>query len=158
MSKQATKKELTGWHVLGILVAFFGIMLAVNVYFTVMAVKTFSGEDVPRSYRQGLEYNHTLQIRAAQKALGWEALVNTIADKIIVDLRDKDGQVLHDISLTGKLRHPATLSNDQVLNFERQEDGTYQASIFGLMGQWKLEALATTEEGDFRFEYELWLQ
>lgn len=152
------KRELTGRHVLFMLLAFFGVMLSVNVFFTVMAVKSFSGEDVPRSYRQGIEYNKTIERRAAQNALGWSAHINSAKDKIIIEIRDKEKQPIADLSVSGQLRHPATLSNDQTLEFIQQPNGSYHADIFGLQGKWELEGTARSETSEFQFEYELWLQ
>lgn len=152
------EKELTGQHVLIMLLAFFGIMLSVNVYFTVMAVKSFSGEDVPRSYRQGLDYNQTLESRAAQNELGWSAHVNAVADRVIVEVRSASGEPIDNLQLTGGLHHPATLSNDQTLTFTPDGNGRYVAKIFGLQGRWKLKAIAVEDQAEFRFESDLWLE
>ncbi len=152
------EKELTGKHVLAMLLVFFGVMLCVNIFFTVMAVQSFSGEDVPRSYRQGLEYNRTLHSRAVQNALGWSAHVNALDEKLFVEFRDRDGERLSNLGLTGVLRHPATLSNDQILQFEQTANGRFEAKIFGLKGKWVLKGEATSENEIFQFEYELWLQ
>lgn len=122
-----------------------------------MAVKSFSGEDVPRSYRQGLEYNETLAGRSAQNELGWSAHVNTVGDEILIVIRDRNGQTLNGLAVTGTLRHPASLSNDQLLKFKQDIDGVYRATVFGLRGKWQLNAVAVANEIDFAFEYDLWL-
>ena len=56
--------ELKGWHVLLILMAFFGVMFSVNGVFLYHAITSFPGEDVKKSYVQGLNYNDTLAVRA----------------------------------------------------------------------------------------------
>ena len=152
------KRELTGRHVWIRLLVFFGTMLSVNIYFTVMAVKSFSGEDVPRSYRQGLDYNQTLESRASQTAMGWSAHVNTNNDKIIIEVRSANGEPIENLQLSASLHHPATLSNDEKLNFEKLGKGRYAATIFGLKGRWNLKAVAVKDQVDFRFESELWLK
>jgi len=157
MPEQTKLKELTGRHVLFILLAFFGVMLSVNIYFTVMAVKSFSGEDVPRSYRQGLEYNQTIEARNRQDALGWTVTANAANDRVLVQIHDRQGNAVSGLDLDGKLRHPATLSNDQTLNFQEIEPGLYEAAIMGLAGKWSLVAVATQNDDSFRFEHELWL-
>ena len=69
----ATHFQVRGWHVLTALLAFFGAIIAVNIAFAVIAVRSFPGEDVRRSYVQGLQYNDTLAERRVQQALGWQA-------------------------------------------------------------------------------------
>lgn len=151
------QKELTGWHVLFLLLGFFGIMLVVNIYFTVMAVKTFSGEDVPRSYRQGLDYNQTIEMRTQQANLGWTAAANSEGDRILVSISDPSGTPISGLTFTAKLRHPATLSNDRLLDFTETKPGIYEAKILGLKGKWLLMAATSNQEDIFRFEHELWL-
>ena len=155
--KTKKTKELTGKHVLLMLLAFFGVTLSVNIIFTVAAVKSFSGEDVPRSYRQGLEYNDVIAARETQTDLGWQVCANTAADRILVRFSDADGLPISGLQIDGKLRHPATLSNDQELQFIEISNGVYEARIMGLRGRWDLSAIAIKESDKFRFEHEIWL-
>ncbi|MEY3233181.1 MAG: hypothetical protein RL230_452 [Pseudomonadota bacterium] len=62
--------RLTGWHVLAMLGALFGVMLAVNTLFVFLALKTFSGE-TDHAYINGLKFNETLAAKARQSELGW---------------------------------------------------------------------------------------
>jgi nitrogen fixation protein FixH len=155
------QKQLTGRHVLFMLLAFFGVMIVVNAYFTFVAVKSFRGEDVPRSYRQGLEYNQTLAARAEQERSGWTAGVNTIkADatplKIILEFKDKDNRPLPGLAIYAKLRHPVDTGLDQMLSFTDIGNGRYIANPNPLTGHWTLEDDA--QQGDFVFKvrHELW--
>ena len=55
MSAPAAREfRLNGWHVLAMLVAFFGVVIAVNVGFAVQAYSTFPGEVTARPYEEGL--------------------------------------------------------------------------------------------------------
>ena len=51
----APRGKLTGWHVLWIMLGFFGLMFTVNGIFLYHAITSFPGEDVKKSYLQGLE-------------------------------------------------------------------------------------------------------
>ena len=62
-----------GWHVLVLIVLFFSVTIGVNATFITLAMRTHPGEDVPRSYYQGLNYNETLARRHEQAELGWSA-------------------------------------------------------------------------------------
>lgn len=150
------EKELTGRHVLFMLLAFFGVMLAVNIYFTFMAVTSFRGEDVPRSYRQGLEYNQTIAARTLQNQLGWTVHVNTTESHIVLAFRDAEGQPLNHLKVEAKLRHPIDTAKDVPLTFTQDSQGRYKTHAPNLEGRWLLIANAHTDEQNFKFEYELW--
>ena len=100
------KKELTGKHVLLIVIAIFGVVFAVNGFMVMQAVKTFRGEDTKQSYRQGLAYNETLDMRAQQKALGWRAKIDLNARIISLAIEDKSGMPVRGLTVTGLLKHP----------------------------------------------------
>jgi nitrogen fixation protein FixH len=155
---QMKQKELTGRHVLIMLVTFFGILIAVNVYFTVMAVSSFRGEDVKGSYRQGLEYNQTIAAREQQKALGWTVKANLLSDiqsdkTLIVQFKDSNDISINGLTIEGALRHPTDLQQDKAVTFEPKNDGRYEIDLSGLNGQWQLRATATNGEDTFLFEH-----
>jgi len=150
------EKELTGRHVLMMLLTFFGVMLAVNIYFTFAAVTSFRGEDVPRSYRQGLEYNKTLAARTLQNEMGWTARINKNESHIILAFQDIEGQPINNLNIEAKLRHPVDTARDIPLVFQQDGKGRYAARATPLQGKWLLSANAYKNEQNFKFEYELW--
>ncbi|MEZ5994601.1 MAG: FixH family protein [Hyphomonadaceae bacterium] len=158
MSSAAPK--LRGWHVLGMLLAFFGAVIAVNVFFAVVAVESFPGEDVPRSYAQGLEYNQTLAERRAQAALGWSVTAG-LADTgrgadLEVTLTDGSGAAVVGAELTGALQWPANASLDRDVRFESAGAGRYVAHLGALhRGRWRLRGRAVRGESARDFEAEL---
>jgi nitrogen fixation protein FixH len=158
MSTKVKQKELTGRHVLLMLLAFFGVMLAVNAYFTVAAVKTFRGEDVKRSYRQGLDYNQTLQQRAQQSELGWTVAANTnvIADdriEILLSFNNQDSRGIGNLKITGGLSHRVDSRFDKQVTFRPVGGGRYKAVTEGLEGPYILKAVANKDDTAFRFEH-----
>lgn len=152
-------RELTGKHVLAMLVVFFGIIITVSIVFTTLAVKSFRGEDIKQSYRQGIEYNETLAERAVQSDLGWRAAINvtgTIDDRrLIVKVTGPDDRGLTDLIITGRLRHPADQTLDRPLAFTVGADGLARADLSGLYGQWSVQAQATNADGQRQFRYDL---
>lgn len=151
-------KELTGRHVLMMVVAFFAIIVVVNIYFITAAVTSFRGEDVKGSYRQGLEYNQTLAARSEQNALGWKVSANVIADTkddehIIISAVDKQGRSLQNLTFESVLRHPTDLKQDRDVTLKPLGNGRYKASLEGLSGSWQLRATAYDGETAFRFEH-----
>lgn len=147
-------KGLTGWHVLFMLLGFFGVMIAVNAYFLVAAVTSFRGEDVPRSYRQGLEYNQTIAARETQTAMGWTAEVNVTGKQLVINIQDRNGYNVKGLQIDAKLRHPVDTALDVPLTFTFS-GGAYSAEIPPLQGQWKLTGTASNGTAPFTFEYDL---
>lgn len=159
MSKEFT---LTGRHVLIGLVVFFGAVIAVNVAFAVAAVRSFPGEDVRRSYLQGLAYNDTLADRRAQEALGWQAAAafRTAEDGgavLEVVLRTSDGAPLDGAEVNGDLRRAATARFDREFALTPIGGGRYAVDLGVLeTGRWLLRARAAdARDGALDFEAEL---
>jgi nitrogen fixation protein FixH len=143
---------LRGWHVLAAMLAFFGVVIGVNIAFAVIAVRSFPGEDVQRSYLQGLNYNETIAARRAQAALGWQAdaaLSRDGEDAVLtVDLRARDGAPLDGAALTGALRWPTDSRLDHALIFSALGGGRYVARLGALHdGRWLLRAHAADAAG-----------
>lgn len=161
--KAKTERELTGRHVLIMLIGFFGIILAINVYFAFAAVKTFRGEDVPRSYRQGLEYNQTIAARATQNKMGWRVRYNTVSlgegqSDLIIAISDKNGVPISGLSLSGILRHPTDTKRDLAVNLTEEKSGKYKSTLVIPNGQWTLMAAARNAQQSFDFQYDLWVK
>jgi nitrogen fixation protein FixH len=152
--------ELRGWHVLAMLLAFFGAVIAVNVTFITYALGSFPGEDVRRSYVQGLEYNDTLAERHAQAALGWRAAAALNAREqgavLEVTLRTRDGAPLEGAAVSGALQWPTTSEFDRELVFNPAGNGRYVAQLGELpTGRWRLRARAERGDGALDFESDL---
>lgn len=143
---------LKGWHVLAAFVGFFGVVFSVNAFFITKAFETFPGEDTRRSYVQGLAYNDVLEERAAQAELGWSASANLTEDRVLVEVRDADGEPVNSLRLSGALRHPANMQLDRDLTFTEVRPGVYGAGVADLPeGRWELNAEA---EGETPFAVE----
>jgi nitrogen fixation protein FixH len=138
-SNETSGKELKGWHVLLIMLGFFGVMFAVNGVFLYHAITSFPGEDVKKSYVQGLNYNDTLAARAAQAELGWKAEAGLDGDTLVFRLQDADGAPLSNYAVIGELRRMATRDADQAIIYRAAANGEYVADAGGLApGQWSL--------------------
>lgn len=156
----AARAEIRGWHVLAAMLGFFGIVIAVNAAFIVFAVRSFPGEDVRRSYLQGLHYNETLSARRMQSALGWQANASLEQSgdgaALAVTLRARDGAPLTHASLSGNLQWPTDARLDRTLVFEPAGAGRYVARLHDLTpGRWRLRARAQHDADALDFESEL---
>ncbi len=144
--------RLTGWHVLAMLSAFFGVMIAVNILFVVLAITTHPGEIAPRAYVQGLKFNDAIAERDASIARGWKmgaALHPTASGAaVVVKLRDRAGDPVRGADVTASLRRPVASDDDRTLHFVEIAPGDYRADIGPLQhGQWLFEGAAQTAQG-----------
>lgn len=144
--------RLTGWHVLAMLSAFFGVMIAVNILFVVMAIRTHPGEIAPRAYVQGLKFNDALAARDASIARGWRlgAALHTTPSgaAVVVKLRDQAGDPVRGAEVDATLRRPVASDADHTLHFVEIAPGDYGADVGPLSkGQWLFEGAAQTKQG-----------
>lgn len=149
---------LRGIHVLWGILAFFGVMIAVQTVFVVQAVRTFPGEEVEKSYVQGLDYNQTLERRAIQRRLGWTAQAGLEADSaLVVRLNDASAQPLESLQVTARARHPG--GPEDVIKLVERRAGEYAAPIAVTPGRLKVTIEARRDEGaDVLFEADKMLE
>ncbi|HXI87801.1 MAG TPA: FixH family protein [Parvularculaceae bacterium] len=151
-------KKLTGLRVLFILIGFFGVVIAVNIWFVVEALGTFPGEEVKNPYLEGIHYNALLEERAKEKALGWTAdLVGVRRDGddllISVIYRDKEGGTLSNLSVKGALKRATHAGDDKDLIFEQVGAAYVARASKARGGLWDLSAIASSTDGG-RLEFE----
>lgn len=139
MSMASIEKELKGHHVLAMILAFFGVIIAVNFVMAYLAESTWSGLVVENGYVASQSFNSDLAKAKAQEALGWN--VGFTADKsdIKITFADAKGANIDSLTLTGKLQRTVTDKEDQVLSFGWMGSGTYVAPARLAPGLWEVE-------------------
>lgn len=139
MSMASIEKELKGHHVLAMILAFFGVIIAVNFVMAYLAESTWSGLVVENGYVASQSFNSDLAKAKAQEALGWN--VGFTADKsdIKITFADAKGANIDSLTLTGKLQRTVTDKEDQVLTFGWMGSGTYVAPARLAPGLWEVE-------------------
>lgn len=149
MSDQAIDSgfRLSGWHVLAILLGMFGTVIAVNVVFAWLALKTFSGEQ-DHAYVEGLRFNERLAAEHRQAEAGWQMALSLQRGaggdaQLLAAMTQRDGTPLTGATMTGTLGRPATDGQDRALTFREVEPGLYAADLgdFG-PGRWVFRAEA----------------
>ena len=83
-------RTFSGRHMLGVMIAFFGTVIAVNVVMAREAAHSFSGEVVENSYVASQRFNGWLAQARAQQADGWAATIAFDADhRLLVSVTRK---------------------------------------------------------------------
>lgn len=140
MTSDTRQGKLKGWHVLIWMGGFFGLMFAVNGVFLYQALASFPGEDTPKSYLQGLQYNTLLDERAEQAALGWTAQVGVLDEDLVLRISNREGNPVSYRPVIVELGRPATTTADETLTLDAVAPGEYRADVSGLLaGQWNAD-------------------
>jgi len=151
-------REIKGWHVLAATLVFFAVTIAVNGLFIGLAVGTFSGEEAPKSYRQGLAYNDVLDRRARQVALGWSAALAAERGEVVVTVTDAAGAPVTGLALDGAARHPSDAALDRRLDFAEAGRGRYVAPLTPRLDEGAWTVRAADESAPFEVERRIWIR
>lgn len=137
MSNQ-TVKPFTGYHMAAILIGFFGIVIAVNIYMAKVAVGTFGGTVVDNSYIASQQYNEWLAEADKEAKLGWTvAAARAAGDKVRLVV-DDNGVAGLNFNVSAKAEHPLGRAPERVLQFASQGDGSYVSREALPAGRWLL--------------------
>lgn len=129
--------RFTGWHMAMILVAFFGVVIVVNVYMATLASRSFSGVVVDNSYVASQQYNKWLDEAAREKAVGWQVGAVRQGDGRVVVSLIGDARPDHPV-LGGEAWHPLGQEADRTVSFRPAGEGRW-ISIDPLPeGRWRL--------------------
>ena len=157
-------KRIEGRHVLIGLLAFFGVMLLANGIFLYYALGTFNGFETSQAYRKGLTYNTRIAADEIQAARGWQpvARYDDDKDRLVVEVRDRRGQSVAGLVISGEIRRPVTDAADQPVTLAEVTPARYAAPVKLAAGQWIL-AVEIIEPGGskktvFRFKQRLWVK
>jgi nitrogen fixation protein FixH len=126
------KGPFKGWHFGLIILGFFTVVFTVNGIFLFNAIKSFPGEDVRKSYTQGLDYNDTLAARASQESRGWSVgagLTGDLGEGLSVEVTDRNGNPVAGLIVEADIRHPANVSEDRKVNLTSDVPGVYTADL-----------------------------
>lgn len=150
--KAFTTGPFTGKHMTAIMVAFFAVVIGVNLIMARYASSTFGGVVVENSYVASQKYNQWLQEAAQEKALGWSAKASRLSSgQVAVRL----GGAPAGASLTGHVWHPLGRQPDRPLTFAAQPDGSFVSSQEIPAGRWRLRLEVQAQGKKWRTESEI---
>jgi nitrogen fixation protein FixH len=131
-------RPFTGWHMLAVTLAFFGVIIAVNILLAVSATSTFPGLVVENSYVASQNYNELLAAARAQEAAGWRLELSAPGGVVEATLRDASGAPRPGLAVTALAARPSTEGEDRVLTFADTGVG-YRADAALPGGQWQID-------------------
>ena len=136
-------RPLTGRAVLAMVLAFFGVVIAVNLIMVREAISTFGGVDTPSSYQAGLNFQAEAAAAAAQDALHWQVDAKLLpaarGKTVTITASDAIGQPLTHLSVSARFAHPADERRDVDLALEETAPGIYTGTAAVDAGRWTLD-------------------
>jgi nitrogen fixation protein FixH len=137
-------RQLTGRMVLIALIAFFGIIIGVNLLMMKLAIDTLPGTEVDSAYGASLAFTSELASARAQATRDWKIDAHVARDdKGVVDVSvvAQDGKRLPLTGLTfsARLEWPADRRRDVNVMLTEGGNASYRGRIDGVPpGQWTL--------------------
>lgn len=139
-------KHFTGWHMTAILIAFFGVVIAVNVLLAVEARRTFGGAISENGYVASQNYNRWIRESEAQDRLGWTAQATMQGDRLLVEIGGVDQATVSVIA-----RHPLGLAPERSIAMRALGAREFISSEAMPVGRWKLHIDIAKGEDRARF-------
>lgn len=112
------------------------VVVIVNGVMAYLAISTFTGVTVPRSYERGRGYDTVLAEAARQDSLGWQAEVNLGGGRLAVVATDREGRPIEG-RIEGVLLRPLE-GTEIALDFAPRGGGRFAAEVTPPQrGQWE---------------------
>ncbi len=148
-------RRLTGFKVLLLLIAFFGIVFAVNGYMMYTAIDTFPGLATESTYEAGRRFPKDIAAAKAQAESGWTAELTARRNsdgKAYVSFSPKDasGAPVSGLAVTVHLFRPTTDDGEHTVTLKEGEIGVYRVTTEVGPGVYDIELVADGPKGSFR--------
>lgn len=135
-------RPVTGWTVLAAMIAFFTVVIAVNLVMVRFAFTTFGGLEVESSYKAGLAFSREAADARAQDARSWkvDARILLRVEGALVEIAalDSAARPLAGFEVSAMLVHPTDRRRDQIVSLREDFPGIYRGIAGGHAGQWDL--------------------
>jgi nitrogen fixation protein FixH len=140
----ASPKPLTGRKVLFMLVAFFGVVIGVNMIMMRLAIQTLPGTEVDSAYSASLAYEKEIVAAHDQNTRNWkvDAQVRRAPDggaTLQVEARDNNGMPVSGLKFQGRFERPTDRRADHPVVLAEEANGVYRGGApLVEPGQWDL--------------------
>ncbi|MGC4025457.1 MAG: FixH family protein [Mesorhizobium sp.] len=142
MSAKGHSAGFTGRHMLLIMFAFFGVIIAVNVTMAYLARSSWTGLVVENSYVASQQFNAKMAETRAQEALGWTSNLVIADGRVRYGLSDNSGNPVRLKSVSVTFMHPVDDREDEHFDLVRGGDGIFDGPHTFSDGVWLVEVAA----------------
>ncbi len=137
-------RPLTGRFVLTALVAFFAVVIGVNLVMMRLAISTLPGTEVDSAYSASLAYQREILAARQQNDRDWrvDAHIERGPDgtaALNLHAKDRSGSSLVGLAVSGRLERPTDRRADRAIEIVERGGGNYRGTAQGVApGQWDL--------------------
>jgi nitrogen fixation protein FixH len=139
-----SQRPLTGGKVLFMLLAFFGVVIGVNMIMMRLAIQTLPGTDVDSAYSASLAYESEIAAAHDQNARNWKVDANVQRGPdggatLEVAAHDDSGKPVSGLKFHGRFERPTDRRADLPVALAETGIGIYRGSAALIApGQWDL--------------------
>jgi nitrogen fixation protein FixH len=139
----ARPHQITGLIVLGFMIAFFAIIVGVNVFMAHAAISTFGGVETASSYHAGQMFERDVAMAKAQDAQHWrvDAKLTRAADgTTLIDITAHDGAgaPVSGVAASAQFARPTNRRLDRTIMVGQTGPGHFVGNTDLAAGQWDL--------------------
>ena len=135
-------REFTGRDMLFLMIAFFAVVVSVNMAMAVIASGSWTGLVVKNSYVASQEFNEKTAELERSAAMNVHASLAYQKGEVVVQLNDSSGTVLSANTLTHRIGRPSYDGEDRSLTMSCSADGICRAQAVLGPGVWTGEVEA----------------
>lgn len=129
-------ETFTGWHMLTIMVLFFGTIVSVNVTMAYFATSSWSGLLVKNTYVASQKFDDDVALNREMLERGWVSDLTIDGRSISYSLVDAAGQPVLADTVTASIYRPVGVLEDQSVTLAQGGEGSYSAALAVEPGQW----------------------
>lgn len=144
MKPNQAPRQITGRMVLIMMVAFFAIVIGVNLLMVRLAIQTLPGTEVDSAYSASLAYQKEIATARAQSARDWKVDAHVERSgqggaMLRVEARDNQGRPMSGLTFQGRFERPTDRRADQPVSLAEVGSGIYRGNTDSIAaGQWDL--------------------
>ena len=143
-STSSTARPITGRFVLITTVAFFAVVISVNMVMMRFAITTLPGTEVDSAYSASLAYQREILAARQQNERGWQVQAHIErrpdgAAAVAIEARDHAGAPLAGLNFLARLQRPTDRRADRAIEVTEAGSGSFHGRAEGISaGQWDL--------------------
>jgi len=144
MSRTQPNRPITGRMVFFMMVAFFAVVIGVNLIMMRLAIQTLPGTEVDSAYSASLAYGKEIATARGQSERNWKVDAHVERSEqggatLQVEVRDSSGQPMSGLTFQGRFERPTDRRADRLVELAETGIGMYRGSAQTVApGQWDL--------------------
>ncbi len=129
-------RTFTGWHMLTIMVLFFGTIISVNMTMAYFATSSWSGLLVKNTYVASQKFDEDVALDREMQQRGWLSELMIDGRTVTYRLADEEGRPIAADTITVSINRPVGVDGDQTVALTDVGGGAYSAALAVDEGEW----------------------